>query len=326
MALSNALRARPRLAYSVSVIMFALSLFARLELMEELPQGFPYLTFFPAVILTAFFCGTLPSALCALLSGLAAWYWLITPGQPFSFSGGALLALAFFAFIVIVDIVLIHFMHSTGTRLLREQRVIRELYDRQNVMFAELQHRVANNMQFISSILYLGKQNIRKGADPVEVLKDAQQRLQGISRIHRRLYDPSRADLPVSACLAELCEDLMEISDNPQVRCEVEPSEARLDLTRLTTLSMLVAELVTNALKHAFPDDQPGLITVSLQPVQPEGYRLVISDNGKGFTGPDGHPDPRSLGLKIIASFAAQLGATPVWRNDQGTQVEMVFR
>lgn len=325
MACSAWLRDRVWLAFTLSVAMFIASFQARIHLMDVLPVGFPYLTFFPAVILTTFFCGTWPGVLCAVLSGMASWYYFISPGNPLSFNGSNLLALGFYAFIVAVDIALIHFMQQSGVRMRRERQVTKALYDQQSVMFTELQHRVANNMQFIASILYVGKQNVQRGACPVEVLNDAQQRLQSISRIHRRLYDPSRADLPASEYLQELCTDLVSAAGNPHIRCVVEPGDARLDLTRLTTLSMLVAELVTNALKHAFSEGQPGLISVSLQSAVPHGLRLQVRDNGKGYAGPESKQGRRSLGLKIIASFAAQLGAEPIWRNDNGTVVEVLF-
>lgn len=325
MACSAWLRERTWLAYTLSVAMFIASFYVRIHLMDVLPVGFPYLTFFPAVILTTFFCGTWPGVLCAVMSGVASWYYFISPGNPLSLNGSNLLALGFYAFIVAVDIALIHFMQQSSARMRRERQVTKELYDQQSFMFTELQHRVANNMQFIASILYIGKQNVQRGASPVDVLNDAQQRLQSVSRIHRRLYDPSRADLPAWMCLEELCTDLLSAAGTAPIRCIVEPSEARLDLTRLTTLSMLVAELVTNALKHAFNEGQPGLITVSLQPAAPYGFRLQVRDNGKGYPGPEATQGRRSLGLKIIASFAAQLGAEPVWRNDNGTVVEVVF-
>ncbi|WP_241089821.1 histidine kinase dimerization/phosphoacceptor domain -containing protein [Pseudomonas syringae] len=324
-AFAALLRNRVWLAYATCLGIFGASLYARLHLMDDLPVGFPFLTFFPAVILTAFFCGTRPGILCAVLSGVASWAWFISPGRPFSTSGSDLLALAFYAFIVAVDIALIHYMQRSSRRLRRDKRVIGRLYDQQNFMFTELQHRVANNMQFISSILYVGRQHVQRGADALEVLNDAQQRLQIISRIHRRLYDPSRADLPASACLTELCHDLLSVNGQGHIRCIVEPSEVRLDLTRLTTLSMLVAELVTNALKHAFAPDRPGTIVVSLEALPLDTLRLRVADDGKGFAGPEPAATRHSLGLKIIGSFAAQLGATPVWRNDNGTVVEVVL-
>lgn len=324
-AFAALLRNRVWLAYTTSLGVFIISLYARIHLMDDLPVGFPYLTFFPAVILTAFFCGTRPGILCAALSGIAAWGWFISPGEPFSTKGSDLLALAFYAFIVAVDIALIHYMQRSSTRLRRDKQVISQLYEQQNFMFAELQHRVANNMQFISSILYVGRQNVQRGANALDVLNDAQQRLQNISRIHRRLYDPSRADLPASASLAQLCEDLLSVSGQGHIQCIVEPSDVRLDLTRLTTLSMLVAELVTNALKHAFDAARPGIIRVSLEHLPTDGFRLRVADDGKGFAGPDPAAGRQSLGLKIIGSFAAQLGATPTWRNENGTVVEVLF-
>ena len=77
--ISSTIRDRPALAYGLALLAFALALGARFALADILMQGFPYLTFFPAVILTAFFCGTRAGVLCAMLSGLAAWYFFIPP-------------------------------------------------------------------------------------------------------------------------------------------------------------------------------------------------------------------------------------------------------
>lgn len=323
--LSSAIRARQKLAYGLAILAFALALAARFALVDILAQGFPYLTFFPAVILTAFFCGTGAGILCAVLSGLAAWYFFIPLQWSFTINGQGALALAFYVVIVSVDIALIHYMHTASARLRAEQQVIHGLYSQQNTMFQELQHRVANNIQFIASLLMLQQLKLPDDSEASRALEEARSRLESISRIHRRLHDPADADQPVAHHLHLLTSDLLEATGLSQVSCTISAEPLNFDLSRLTTLSMLVAEVVTNSLKHAFEGEQRGLISISLQRLDAQRLLLRIADNGKGMPR---HFNPRTsqrLGFRIINGLAEQLGGEALYSNDNGTVIEVEF-
>jgi hypothetical protein len=123
------LRSSSLQAWTLAFTAFALSLAARFVFDEVLPAGFPYLTFFPAVILTAFFAGLWPGIVCAALCGLSAWYWFIPPFESFHVNLSGSIALLFYVCIVSVDILLIHLMHAATEGLRAERAVTRELYD-----------------------------------------------------------------------------------------------------------------------------------------------------------------------------------------------------
>ncbi len=323
---SRRICATPILAWGLALTAFATALFLRFATDHLLPPGFPYLTFFPAVILTAFLGGLWPGILCAVLSGLAAWYWFIPPFGSFAVLPGTAIALGFYVFIVAVDIALIHFMHKSVARLSAERSTVDRLYNQQRAMFQELQHRVANNMQFVSSLLGLQKRKVMQDPGTAEAaFDDARARLDTISRIHRRLYDPETVNQPIRAYLCDLCADVVETSGVERVRCEVEAPDVSFDLQHLTTLSLVLVEALTNALKHAFQGRESGLIRVVLTPLATGGYRLVVADDGVGF---DGEIDParsRSLGQRILQSLAGQLGGTIRYRRDNGTRMELDF-
>ncbi|NGP17222.1 DUF4118 domain-containing protein [Devosia aurantiaca] len=88
-------RKRPAIAYATAIMAFAIALAVRFALNGVLPAGFPYLTFFPAVLLTAFFCGTGPGIVVAILSILSAWYWFIPPAGTFALDSQSAIAVLF---------------------------------------------------------------------------------------------------------------------------------------------------------------------------------------------------------------------------------------
>ena len=291
-------------AYGFAAAAFLVGLGARFLIHPVLPPGFPYLTFFPAVILTCFVAGTRAGTLCAVLSGLAAWYWFIPPFDSFGLTSHTALALAFYVFIVGVDIAIIHAMRRAGERLKAAQQVSAELAERQSTLFAELQHRVANNLSFVSSLLLLQKAAV--AADPASAsgaFDDAIHRLEMMARLHRRLHDPAALDQPLGTYLDGLCDDVLKAAGASGVACRVTADDVRLDLRGLTSLSLILTELVTNSVKHAFKGRDHGVIEVDLKRLGPHRAALTVADDGPGM--------PRkvvpSLGLQIIQGLASQL-------------------
>lgn len=303
------LRRRPLLADAVGVAMFAAALALRFAVDDVLPPGFPFLTFFPVVILSTFFCGLRAGIACAVLSTAAAWYFFIGPASDMRLTGQALLALAFFVVIASIDIALIHFTFSAADRLRAEKETTARLYECQRTMFQELQHRVANNMQFVAALLTLQKRKAEnEPALAVGALDEARNRLDTIARIHRRLHAPERLDLPTERYLRELCGDLVEASGVDGIACAVSAPDLTLNVTQLTTLSMLVAEIVTNSLKHAFEAGQAGTIAVTVRPAGERLYEITVADDGRGLPADLDLSRSRGLGWRIIQGLAAQLG------------------
>ena len=308
--------------YLLALFSFVAATWLRLELNGVLPPGFPYLTFFPAVILTTFVAGLWPGVLCATLCGLAAWG-LFIPPAGFALAWEGALALSFYIFIVAVDIALIHVMQRAVDRLKAQTDLNAELYDRQKVLFQELQHRVANNMTFVSSLLNMKRRSV-DSEEAVAALDDARDRLWLMAQIHRRLYDPAALEAPINIYLQDLCEDLSRAAGVEKVTCKVAPSDVRLDLDRLVALSLLVTEVVTNSLKHAFNDRDSGAIHIDIERVD-EQLSVTIRDDGPGL--PEFHEanGGRGLGRAIIQSLAAQLQATLDFPKGAGAATRVVF-
>jgi two-component sensor histidine kinase len=328
---SRLVRGQPAIGYCLGLLTFLLALVLRLSLGGTLPPGFPFLTFFPAVIVTAFVAGTRPAVLCAVLSGVAAWFHFIPPFNSFKLDGSTALALGFYVFIVTVDIVLLHFMTAATDRLRAERSVTAGLYEQQQTMFQELQHRVANNMTFVASLLHLQKRRVRdEPGTAADAFDEATRRIEIMSRVHRRLYDPASVERPIGQYFRELCSDLLETTGARNIVCLVDMPATRLDIAKLMTLSLLVTEVVTNSLKHAFTEEQAGTISLDLQRLDPDRLALTIRDNGCGLSEPTDVTQAiltgRGLGTRIVQGFAAQLGGELEVSGDNGMTTRVVFQ
>ena len=147
-----------------------------------------------------------------------------------------------------------------------------------------------------------------------------------MAQIHRRLYDPATLELSVAASLRELCDDLVQAAGGGDVVCDVKAEGVELDTPRLVTVFLLVAEVVTNSLKHAFDGRTSGCINVSLLPEGEGQAILLIADDGPGFPATNSGLDGRlSLGFGIMHSLAGQLGGRLDFPPGAGAQVRLTF-
>lgn len=314
---------RPVPGYCAAILAAFVALAVRHSLDGVLPPGFPYLTFFPAVILTAFVAGLGPGVLCAVLSGGAAWYFYLDPVNSFHVTPPTLLAILFFVFVAGIDIALVHVTQVGGRRLRDKRALTARLYADQKTIFAELQHRVANNLAFVSSLLQLERRRVADNpAEAVAVIDEAAARIATVGRIHRRLYDPAAVDRPIGRHLQDVCDELLTSSGAATLRCQVDAADVRISLDRLVPLSLLVTELVTNCIKHAFPDRDAGIVAVTLQPEAPGRLSLTVRDDGVGMIE---KPGDTGLGTRIVRGLAAQLDGTLTMRRDNGTVARVDF-
>lgn len=297
----------PWLGYVAALCLSLLALLVRFAINPYTPAGFPYLTFFPAVVIASFLFGRGPGIFAAIISGLAAWYFFIPPFGSFALGGGTLIALGFYVAIVAVDIALIHWMQRANLRLRAERERGQELAAHAQLLFHELQHRVSNNLQMIGSVLSLQR---RKITDPAaaQALADAVGKLQTIGRIQRQLYQPDGAHLALDRFLPDLLRDLIEAGGRPGIHCTVDAQPGvQLEPHAAIPVTLVMAEAVANAVEHGFAIRETGQIAVKV--AETDGWLdLSVADDGAGLAPGFDATNSDSLGLRIARTLAEQLG------------------
>lgn len=188
------------------------------------------------------------------------------------------------------------------------------------MLLQEVHHRIKNNLQGLWSLIQLEKrrQGCGAGRDRLDALEG---RIQVMAEIHKSLYaSESLSMVDIGEQLRTLCDRIRSISPRPELlTIKVVADPIRCDLDTAIPLGMLVHEIVTNSVKHAFPDDRPGKIAVSLRR-DGDTVRLIARDDGEGDgSAQAGGQD--SIGKQLIVSLSEQLCGRITVSDQAGTTV-----
>ncbi len=212
---------------------------------------------------------------------------------------------------------------------LLEREVARRTKDLQDALAAktmlvhEVDHRVKNNLQMISSLLSMQVRTI-KDPDARRSLADMLQRIEAISTVHRRLYQSADVQVfDLGDFVRDVTSELVRASGRGDVKLTVEMEAVYVPSQQASPIALMLNELITNALKHAFPTGRAGRLSVK---VGSQDDRLILSvvDDGVGFT--PGSGSERGFGRRLIRTVARQLHAEVNWRaGDPGTIVDIAL-
>lgn len=212
------------------------------------------------------------------------------------------------------------------TELRAADREKAELLRQLEVLFQEMQHRVANSLQIIASILLLKARTVQSAETRLH-LQDAHQRVMSVAAVQQQLQPSRLGDhIEIGPYLLKLCDSLASsmIADRRPLSLLVETTTGTASSNRAVSLGLIVTELVINALKHAFPDRREGRILVGYN-ADGADWRLSVSDNGIGL-GNKVHERVRTgLGTSIVDALAHQLDSrVDVSSGPQGTAVSII--
>jgi two-component sensor histidine kinase len=310
------LTGRPRLGLLAGLLLFSLGLSFHMVL-GPLGEGLGPMTFLPAILISGVFGGIWIGLSVAALCMIVSWFWFLPPYASFSAAPREITTLVVFVFTAAFELFVIQVLKISMNNLDDEKA-------RAKILFRELQHRVANNLQFVASLLRLEKGAVGVNSPALIAIEAAQTRLNLMSQVHRRLHSPETFDQVIGVHLEALCTDLIKASDASQVRLLVAAEPIDFDLDSLMSVSLIVAELVTNSLKHGLVGRADGKIEVTLR--ERGGIcTLVVSDNGSGVQGRLPNGGPSGLGQGILQSLAAQLRGTLIFKDNGGTEASLSF-
>jgi two-component sensor histidine kinase len=309
-------RDRPWLGLAAGVLLFSIAAGLRWSL-GGLTEGFAPMLLLPAILLAGLLGGIRVGLGMAAACTLIAWTWFFAPYGTFVLERHEAFAMLAFVLTAALELYVIRMLNISINDL-------SEARERSNTMFRELQHRVANNLQFVAGLLSRERRSFERDSIGWNALSAALNRLELMARVHRRLHDPAAVDLPIGDYLEALCRDLIMASDTPHIRLTVEAEPLVLDLESLMTLSLIVAEVVTNSLKHAFRMRAVGSIRVEFV-ARSGSYVLTITDDGSGFPADFQKPRANGLGQSILKSLASQLHGTLTFEGGAGATVRFVF-
>ncbi len=207
------------------------------------------------------------------------------------------------------------------TEFVKANETIEKSLKEKEILLQEVNHRVKNNLQMISSILHL--QSMSAEGKSLEALNDSQSRIKSMGLAHQILYESKDfSSISSKAYLSELVNRLMKAYRRGSIFTELDIEDVPLKVNVAINCGLIVNELLVNALKHAFSSDS-GKITVSLKKAG-SNLELEIKDNGVGFSDLD-MDNIASLGLRLVKSLVEQLEGKMEIKSDHGSTIKIVF-
>ncbi|HIK28732.1 MAG: PAS domain S-box protein [Oscillatoriaceae bacterium SKW80] len=220
---------------------------------------------------------------------------------------------------------------ATVTRDITERKQaeeqIKASLQEKEVLLTEIHHRVKNNLQVISSLLKLQSRYTQDKAT-LDMLRESQNRVKSMALIHEKLYQsPALAQIEFADYIQTLARNLLYSYsvDVNAVKLEIRVDNVYLNIDTAIPCGLLINELVSNALKHAFPGGRKGTIWIEFYQVADNQLLLIVKDNGIGF--PEGldFRNTGSLGLRLVDSLTNQLEGTVEMDTREGTEFRIKF-
>ena len=195
------------------------------------------------------------------------------------------------------------------------------------ILLKEIHHRVKNNLQIISSLIVLQEQYINN-ENVSDIFKDFQNRIKVMALIHQSLYNSENLNkIDLSNYIHNLVNNLFKVysANSKQIKLQMEIEDIDLALDKAIPFGLIINELVSNSLKHAFSKNDNGKISVKLKKDRKNRISLDVYDNGKGFPEDLDYKNSDSLGLNLIYTMTKQMDGKIVIEKKNGTHVKIIW-
>ena len=234
----------------------------------------------------------------------------------------------------------VHFLYDPYNNVIGVEGSLRDVTERKNIeiqlknslvekemLLKEIHHRVKNNLMIISSLLNLQSSYI-KDKESQEIFKESQNRAKSMALIHERLYQSTDLKkIDFGDYIESLSSELFNtyVSQNSIIELKINVEDIFLDINTAIPLGLIVNELITNSLKHAFPEGRKGEIDVNFHK-KDDYYEFVLMDNGVGVPDTIDYKNTESLGMQIITNLTEQIDGNIELNNENGTTFKISFK
>jgi PAS domain S-box-containing protein len=226
------------------------------------------------------------------------------------------------------DLQVLEFVSEQTAKSIERQEHVAQLrasLAEKGVLLKEIHHRVKNNMQVISSLLNLEAQQLPEG-QMHQILTESISRIRSMAMVHETLYQSDNmASIEFGEYVRSVTAGLMRSMNRSGVALIVKAGKVHLDIDKAIPCGLIINELVSNALKHAFPDGRSGKVEVSLRTL-PEGkVEMAVQDDGVGFPAGNEMDDMTSMGMTLVTSLARQILGSVILERNSGTRFTVTF-
>jgi len=207
----------------------------------------------------------------------------------------------------------------------RTDDLVRSALREKEVLLREVHHRVKNNMQVISSLLNL---QASQTSDPATktMLEESRQRVRSIALIHEKLYNSANlGSIDFGTYLKSVTDELLRTFGRPDVSCVLDLESIPFEIDKAIPAGLIVNELLTNALRHAFPSGTKGTVRVRLHSLGDDSVELVVQDDGIGFPPGTDISAATTMGLAIVRTLVEQMQGTLAMETKGGTTCTIRF-
>ncbi|PKL66451.1 MAG: hypothetical protein CVV28_10635 [Methanobacteriales archaeon HGW-Methanobacteriales-1] len=206
-----------------------------------------------------------------------------------------------------------------------KEKIIKDSLLEKEMMLKEIHHRVKNNLQIISSLLNLQSGNVSDDKD-LKLFIESRDRVRSMAMIHEKLYQSENlSKINFKYYLENLSQQLLMSYDlSGKVKLNFDCDDVFMGIETAVPCGLLVNEIITNSMKHAFPDELSGNINITLKAY--DDYELIISDDGIGLPNDINMEESNSLGLQIINNLINQIDGSIEFNNSHGTQFKIKFQ
>ncbi|MDZ4148682.1 MAG: histidine kinase dimerization/phosphoacceptor domain -containing protein [Flavobacteriaceae bacterium] len=229
----------------------------------------------------------------------------------------------------LVTIVLLFVFLGGLYRIIRIKKKTNAMLQKQNAekefLLKEIHHRVKNNLEIVSGLLALQSAQL-SDANAILAMREGQNRVQAMSMIHQRLYQGKNlAAIEMKEYFLDLSQHVLDsFGTEKRVTIECAMNKLELDIDTAVPLGLIVNELLTNAMKHAFPENRIGNIKIDLQQADESTLQLYVSDDGIGAKNKSCHNV--GFGTQLIKLLVQQLNGRMKSDFNRGTHIYFEFK